>query len=113
MPNPCLSCSLADCDETDPKCVLKPKLISERKKWYIKLKKDPVRYAKYLKDKNAGRRKLYHSSPKTKVSRNASATKWQKENPEKMRRIWRRYHENNKEKRLAQAREYKKKRRTE
>ena len=103
----CLNCELEDCDEA--KCPHSLEKMT-KKRWYKKLKADPIRYAEYKKKKAEIKRK-YLNTPNGKAKWNAQVRRYRRKHPEVMLFAGRKYHERNKEKRLADHREYMKKRR--
>ncbi len=100
----CLECPLNDCNEGDPGCLIWKDKLKPTQLYYRKMKNDSEFRRKRAKIKKAWR--------KTEAGRESirkTAARWREKNPEKARVIWKNYHEANKKKRLAAARDYKRK----
>ncbi len=108
--NDCLNCKLPECDESSNGCLFANTGKAIKRRWYEKLKSDPVRYEAY-KQKNKAYRKRYLKTENGRIIWNTQVRRYRKKHPEVMRAACRRYHERNKEKRLADHRDYMKKRR--
>ena len=106
--NPCLNCLLPDCSETNINCLLWKGRIKPYQKYYRKMKDDlaykAMRYEIKIK---------WRKTPAGRESMRKTAARWRLENPEKVKKSCREYHERNKEERLAAAREYKRRKRAE
>ena len=104
MTDPCLSCQLDDCDETHPDCSMREELTSPMRKYYLKVKDTP----EYKKMKREIKRKWLQTSRGKKLWA-AQVARYKKAHPEVIKAASKKYYEKNKERLLAEAREYKKK----
>lgn len=111
MKDPCLACLLLECDEQDSNCLFVKTQTAVSARYYSKLRNDPVRYAEHLLKMRVINGK-YRRSEKGHATNRVQAKKWRAANPERTREIQQKSHEKHKVKRLAAAREYKRKKRT-
>lgn len=95
--NYCLSCPLDICDESNPRCYFEDPHKHSQRKYYQKLKQDPIKFAKYKKER-AKYRKKYLSTEEGRRKWNAYMKEYRRRNKEKWSEIDRRCYLKKKEK---------------